>query len=214
VTRLLDLFCGEGGASRGYHDAGFDVVGVDLKPKRGYAYEFHQADALEFLAEHGHEFDAVHASPPCHDNTTLKALSGLDGTGWLLGATRTALAALGRPWVLENVPGSDMAPMTMLCGSMFGLAAAGRILKRHRWFETSFFMLSPPDQCAGRAVGGVYGTGGGGRMTRGYKFHPAEAKQAMGIDWMTRAGLSQAIPPQYTRYLSAGLLDQLAQPAA
>lgn len=93
--RLLDLFCCQGGAARGYADAGFDVVGVDITPQPRYPFEFHQGDALEFLAEHGAEFDAVHASPPCHDHGSLKSLSGLNGTGWLLAATRDALTELG-----------------------------------------------------------------------------------------------------------------------
>jgi DNA (cytosine-5)-methyltransferase 1 len=212
--RLLDAFCCEGGAGMGYHQAGFEVVGIDVEPQPRYPFEFHQGDAIAYIREHGHEFDAIHASPPCHDKTALKALSGLDGTGWMLGATRKALIATGRPYVLENVPGADMAPLVLLCGSMFGLGAAGRILRRHRWFETSFWMLTPPDQCSGKSIGGVYGTGGGGQMTRGYKFHPAEAAEAMGIDWMSRAGRSQAIPPAFTQFLAAGLVDQIQESAA
>jgi DNA (cytosine-5)-methyltransferase 1 len=198
----------------GYHQAGFEVVGVDIEPQPRYPFEHHQADALEFLVEHGHEFDVIHASPPCHDHTALAARSGEDGTGWLLQATRAALVKLGRPWVLENVEGSDMHPMLLLCGSMFGLGANGRILRRHRWFDASFWELSPTDACSGRSIGGVYGTGGAGQMTRGYKFHPDEARKAMGIDWMSRRELSQALPPAYTSWLGDLLMVHLRQEAA
>ena len=211
--RLLDLFCGAGGASRGYELAGFDVTGVDIVDQPRYPYRFVRADALDHLAylgEIGECYDAYAASPPCHDHCPLRHRTGLvHNTGWLLGATRTALRATGRPFVLENVPGAPLRPDVVLCGSMFGLAAAGRVLRRHRWFELhgGGLMLTPPDQCAGARIGGVYGTGGGGQNTRGYKFPPALARQAMGIDWMTVRELSQAIPPAYTEYLGAALLD-------
>lgn len=212
--RLGDLYCCQGGAAVGYQRAGFDVIGVDINPQPRYPYEFHQGDALEFLAEHGHEFDAIHASPPCHDATAMRSLSGLNGTGWMLEATRQALIRTGKPYVLENVPGAEMQPLVVLCGSMFNLGADGRILRRHRWFETTAFMLTPPDDCAGRPIGGVYGTGGGGQMTRGYKFTPESAGRALAIDWMNRYGLSQAIPPAYTEFIGHQLMDQLKECAA
>jgi DNA (cytosine-5)-methyltransferase 1 len=31
--KLLDLYCGAGGASKGYQRAGFYVVGVDINPQ-------------------------------------------------------------------------------------------------------------------------------------------------------------------------------------
>lgn len=214
MPRLLDLFCCQGGASAGYRQAGWDVTGVDIEPQPRYPFAFVQADALEYLAEHGHEYDAIHASPPCHDHNALKSLSGTDGTGWLLVASRKAIAATGKPYVLENTPGAPMAPQVVLCGSMFNLRAGRRLLRRHRWFETSVYVLTPPDACAGRLVGGAYGTGGGGQQTRGYKFTAAEAIEAMGIDWMTTAGRSQALPPAYTEFLGAALLAQLGERAA
>ena len=213
--RLLDAYSCQGGAGMGYHLAGFDVVGVDSKPQDRYPFEFHQGDALEFIAEHADDFDAFHASPPCHDHSALRSRTGLDhGTGWLLDATRQLFESIGKPYVIENVPGAVMAPQVILCGSMFNLGAAGRVLRRHRHFETSTYVLCPPDQCSGRRIGGVYGTGGGGQMTRGYKFTPTEAAEAMGISWMDTYGRSQALPPAYCEFLGAALLADVAGVAA
>lgn len=214
--RLLDLFCCEGGAARGYADAGFEVIGVDIEPQPRYPYEFHRGDATAWPLD---GFDAVHASPPCHDHSDLADRTGRDhGTAWMLPHTIERLRASGLPFVVENVAGhrvkQHMDGAVMLCGSMFGLGAVDggyyRILKRHRLFVTSLPVLTPPDRCSGRAVGGVYGDGGAGQQTRGYRFHTEQARDAMGIDWMTGDGRSQAIPPAYTRFLGEQLMNVLA----
>src|SRR4051812_48163082 len=106
--KLLDTCCGGGGASLGYHQAGFDVVGVDIEPQPNYPFEFHRADALEFVDAWGWRFDAYHASTPCHDWSDLSALSGLDGSAWLLDEVRSRFVATGKPYVLENVEGAPM----------------------------------------------------------------------------------------------------------
>jgi DNA (cytosine-5)-methyltransferase 1 len=208
---LLDLFCCQGGAAKGYHDAGFDVVGIDIDPQPRYPFEFHQADALEFLTAHGDEFDVWHGSPPCHDHSALAALVGANGTGWLLAATRTAFRKLsrGRPWVIENVPGAAMRRDLTLCGSMFDLRTY-----RHRWFEFSDPMLPPQLQHPRHRVltddhkrrtgweAGLHTTVTG-NVTLDI------ASTALGIDWMDVEGLPQAIPPAYTRVVGAHLLDLL-----
>ncbi|WP_280186243.1 MULTISPECIES: DNA cytosine methyltransferase [Nocardia] len=209
--RLLDLFCCAGGAGMGYQRAGFEVVGVDIEPQPNYPCEFHQGDALEFLAEHGHKFDAVHASPPCQDHSPLKSRAGLKGTGWLLDATLDLLAAQPAPWIVENVMGADMRADIVLCGTMFGLrtyrhrqftldpripwlpavpwhpnhTVKASTKKRRRDFEAGMFISVTGD------VGSWVG--------------PA----CMGIDWMTGNELSQAIPPAYTEHLGRFLLDYL-----
>jgi DNA (cytosine-5)-methyltransferase 1 len=209
--RLLDLYCCQGGAARGYHDAGFEVVGVDINPQPRYPYEFHQGNALHFLLTHWREFDAVHASPPCHDHSALSARSGFNYTGWLLAATREALQAFPMPWVIENVPGAPMRTDVRLCGAMFGLRTY-----RHRWFELSDPMCPPLLEHPAHRV-----------LTDGHKRRAGWdaglntsvtgdvtvdiASEALGIDWMDAAGLAQAIPPAYTHVIGAHLLEQLAR---
>ncbi|HEY4152879.1 MAG TPA: hypothetical protein VGM38_06120, partial [Pseudolysinimonas sp.] len=175
--------------------------------------EFHQADALDYLEKHGHEFDAIHASPPCHDHSALHSVTGDDGSGWLLGATRELLVSIGRPWVIENVAGSALPNSLRLCGTQFGLRAhskqRGEVwLRRHRLFESSTFLMAPGEHsCSGRQIIGVYGHGDGGG--RGWKGSFVDRQAAMGIDWMRREELSQAIPPAYTEWIGAQLMAAL-----
>jgi DNA (cytosine-5)-methyltransferase 1 len=211
--RLLDLFCGAGGCSVGYHRAGFDVVGVDSKPMPRYPFEFHQADAMTYPLD---GFDVIHASPPCQDWSQMHRnyQAPSHGTGSLLIDTLRRLRAQEVPWVVENVVGAPLLSAITLCGASFGLGVAGWDLNRHRLFEASFFMLAPPCQHRrGKSIG-VYGNGTNAwhRKKLGRNIGRAEARQAMGIDWMTRKELNQAIPPAYTEYIGAQLLDQLAAP--
>ena len=219
--KLLDLFCGGGGAGMGYSRAGFDVVGVDHLPQPRYPFEFIQAGALEYVAEHGHEYDAIHASPPCLYYSRLRHLPWLrDRIYWRsIPPSRQALIATGRPWVLENVEdaGWDMPESITLCGQMFNLP-----LFRHRRWETPFLMLQPPHEkhhsvlAPGRASLSKRHAGQDGfkeinrRSIAGHiAGHIAGAKQAgfnMGIDWMKRDELTQAIPPAYTEYIGRALL--------
>lgn len=217
--RLLDLFCGAGGCSVGYERAGFEVVGVDLHPQPNYPFFFVQADALEVLADYEampgwiDTFDVIHASPICQGNSTLRYFNPTKYAD-LITPTRELLQLLGKPWVIENVPGSPMRPDVILCGEMFGLA-----VQRHRWFELSSgppAALVHPCVHPGRPVG-VYGHGqfyweGGEKKWRNVT--RAEASTAMGIDWMGRAELSQAIPPAYTEWIGVQLMAHLEASAA
>ena len=213
--RLLDLFCGAGGAAMGYHRAGFDVVGVDINPQPRYPFEFHQGDAMTWPLD---GFGAIHASPPCHDHSTVtghnRKAKGEKGTGWMLAATVDRLVGNGTPWVVENVDTADM-PVSVyvirLCGSSFGLD-----VRRHRRFATNIPILAPP--CAHhwqtprfrsldsrRPVDSLASVVG----VHGHLNYPGEAElrnAAMGIDWMNTAELAQAIPPAYTEYLGRQLL--------
>lgn len=214
--RLLDTYCKAGGASMGYHLAGFDVVGVDIDPQPHYPFEFMQADALDVLADLDFMsgFDAVAGSPPCQAYTDLAARTGKTYPD-LLAATRERMQATGLPYVIENVEGAPLRAPLWLCGTEFGLKAVTREgtvrwLRRHRGFETNFFVMGAGGcNCAGKRIGGVYGVGGGGPQTRGHKFRLAEGREAMGIDWMTQAELSQAIPPAYTLHIGEQLLSHI-----
>jgi len=208
--RLLDLFCGAGGAAAGYHRAGFDVVGVDIAPQPNYPFEFVQADALEMAEGARADFDAIHASPPCQAYSTMGQRfpeTQADHPD-LIAPTRALLEQSGLPYVIENVMGArrEMHSPYRLCGSSFGLR-----LQRHRLFETNFPMLVPQCQHTGDEIP-VYGKLDGRRLwTRsdGSELRSArtlaEASDAMGIDWMTWDELTQAIPPAYTEHIGSYL---------
>jgi DNA (cytosine-5)-methyltransferase 1 len=202
--RLLDLFCGAGGAGMGYHRAGFEVVGVDINSQPNYPFEFHQADALIWPLE---GFDAIHASPPCQAFSDLRHRTDGEYPD-LVAATRERLLLTGVPYVIENVEGAPLINPVRLCGSAFGLGANGRQLRRHRLFESNVPIMVPSCQHRGQPVG-VYGTGGGGQMTRGYKGTPEEYREAMEIDWATRAEIAQAIPPIYAVFIGGYLMGAL-----
>lgn len=214
--KLLDLFCGEGGCSAGYTAAGFDVFGVDLWPKPRYPYPFHQGDALEYLTAHGHEYDVIHASPPCKSENPLRHLHDVEHPD-LLTPTLAALRAQSLPWVVENVSGTEKLPgALMLCGAAFGLGAkcedgVWRPLKRHRLFESSVFLMGNGCACSGATPVGVYGHGGGmSNVGLGqWQASAAVANEALGTPWMSRAGSSQAIPPAYTQFIGEQLLAAL-----
>ncbi len=214
--RLLDLFCGAGGAAMGYHRAGFDVVGVDITAQKNYPFRFVQEDAIRVLdawLEMGglaEEFDAIHASPPCQDHMATPHRK--HGTGWLLPATRELLERSGLPWVIENVPSAPMRPDFKLCGCMFGLPG----LRRERWFETSWhgFALALHHNHDDPTISVVgHGTPSWVRQKLGRNPTIHEYRAAMGIDWMNRDELSQAIPPAYTELIGAQLLQHVMNAA-
>jgi DNA (cytosine-5)-methyltransferase 1 len=202
ALRLLDLFCGAGGAAMGYHRAGFEVVGVDMKPQKHYPFEFHCADAFAFLEQHGHEFDAIHASPPCQAYSTVS--SNEKEYPDLYAGIRTQLEALSKPWVMENVIGAPYRWGTVLCGSMFGM-----VVRRHRNFETSWLILSPL-RCdhAGPRPKTVTGKSGGvaKHSDKGVR---EEWPTYMQMPWATPDECTQAIPPAYTEWLGKRLLEAL-----
>jgi len=204
--RILDLFSCAGGAGMGYSRAGFDVVGVDIEAQPRYPFEFHQADALEFLTEHGHEFDAIHASPPCQAYTPLGALHPHKEYPDLVDATRDALNELGKPYVIENVMAAplDRSRSIVLCGGMFGLRTY-----RHRRFESNF-TLEPPVhpkhviRTATKRRRELWAQGWHVSITGDVGTYVGP--EAMGIDWMTLVELSQAIPPAYTAFVGSQLM--------
>ena len=210
--RLLDLFCGAGGAAMGYHRAGFDVVGVDIAPQPNYPFEFVQADAVAMLHSSDcigwwRTFDAIHASPPCQFYSRSMAMHDRTVHPDLIADVRRALIFKGIPWVIENVPGAPLQNAVMICGSGLGM----RRIRRHRLFEASFPMFGVP--CAhgqNRDLLNVTGHSESGRRRRvGPGWLAADKYDAMGIDWMNRDELSQAIPPAYTEHVGVQLLAHL-----
>lgn len=211
--RLLDLFCGAGGAAAGYFRAGFHVTGVDLAPQPRFPLAFFQADALEYLTAHGERFDAVHASPPCQAYSVTAARTGLDYPR-LIEPVRRLLVELGRPYVIENVIGAPLHEPLLLCGSMFDLRAGERQLRRHRLFECSFPVVQPSCVHEGQSLG-VYGGGTtyreSGARHGGYQGTVVERQEAMGAAWMVREEINEAIPPAYTQFIGRALLAHLGR---
>lgn len=203
VLKALDLFCGAGGVSMGLHRAGYEVTGIDIKPQKNYPFRFIQADALQPPVSL-QDFDFIWASPPCQAHTSLKSMWNAKEHPNLIPPTRALLQASGRPWCMENVPGAPLEFSIMLCGSMFDLGWEDAELRRHRLFETSVPLLAP--QCSHRKprVIGVYGGHGRDRRRKvNTQDYPTEARRiAMGIEWMTGAELSQAIPPAYSEFIA------------
>jgi DNA (cytosine-5)-methyltransferase 1 len=205
----------------GYYRAGFDVVGVDIEPQPHYPFEFVQGDAIEYIREHGREFDVIHASPPCQRFSVMTKRWGDDMTEShinLIPVTRAALRRTGKPYIIENVEGAraELVRPIMLCGTMFGLELDdGSQLRRHRYFECWGFEPGLTSPCWHNNTQSVLVAGHtGGRSTRdGRIFHTVgDRKAVMGIDWMTNQELTQAIPPAYTEWIGKQLLVQLALP--
>lgn len=216
--RLLDLFCGAGGAAVGYHRAGFDVVGVDIVKQPHYPFTFRLADALAVLRAplggllREGDFDAIHASPPGQPYSTARNRFPSESEG-LIPEVRRLLERCGVPWVVENVPGalSAMRSPVALTGEMFGLR-----VHRPRLFESNVMLLVPARSRRQRDPVAVYGKHDGRRLwTRkdGSELRCAslvEAQEAMGMDWADWHGTKEAIPPAYTEYIGRQLLEVLA----
>ncbi len=207
--RLLDLFCGAGGAGEGYRRAGFDVTGVDIKPQKNTPYRVIHGDALEYLEAHGAEYDAIHASPPCQACSKAAQAQRNQGKVYpdLIAATRCSLEKIGKLWIIENVPGSPMRPDFKLCGCQFRLD-----IRRERWFETSWNALVLTASCQHPyPVVSVVGHGTPAWVRQKLGFNPAikRYRSAMGIGWMNRNELSQAIPPAFTEYIGRFLMETM-----
>ena len=197
----------------GYSRAGFDVVGVDIEAQPLYPFEHQIGDALAFLEANGNEFDAVHGSPPCQKFITGGLVKGRADRPDLLTPMRELMIKLGKPWIIENVPGAPMRADAMLCGSMFGLT-----LRRHRLFETSFGPVLTPSCNHRGKVCGVYGhmhgKRGGWVNAKGVStMMPSTLENwrtSIGAPWMDAAGLAQSIPPDYTEFMGRALLRSMA----
>lgn len=221
--RLLDLFCGAGGAGMGYHRAGFDVVGVDIKPQPHYPFPFILGDALDvmnrmflgekFLASDGKwygidDFDGIHASPPCQAYSMAGQQWRSAGKKYpdLVEATRSSLIASGKPYIIENVPGAPLINPVLLNGAMFD-----KTLNRRRLFECSFdvpFRLIPKDRPSRFRMGRPVKEGD--QITPvGHFSNIPYARKVMETPWMTGQEMTQAIPPAYTEFIGKELMKVL-----
>lgn len=214
--RILDLFCCAGGAGTGYKQAGFDVVGVDINHQPNYPFKFILADALKLDLEFLASFDAIHASPPCQSYSDLAKRNG-NADAWprLIEPVRDLLVRSDRPYIIENVEGSPLLNPVVLCGTMF----TGLRVLRHRLFEANFPIVPPlhgkhpkvhtfdkRKSHFGKTdewVDFVQVTGGGNCTV-------AAAREAMGIDWMTKNEINEAIPPAYTKLIGKQLIQYLS----
>jgi DNA (cytosine-5)-methyltransferase 1 len=209
--KLLDLFCGAGGASMGYHLAGFEVVGVDLNPQPNYPFQFVRADALTFPLD---GFDAVVGSPPCPGYSKVTAFHRGARTKHplLVEPLRERFQASGLPYVIENVEGAPLHDPLLLCGTMFGLRSI-----RHRLFESNIPLVAPhhPDLCTEHLVR----CAGPAAIPKGYEYwsigghfgqKDRAQREGLGIDWMmTVDEIKNAIPPAYTRWIGEQLVRVL-----
>jgi len=231
---ILDLFCGAGGASMGYHKAFPDaeIVGVDNVPQPNYPFEFIQMDVMDPDFDFDFDifsFDLIHASPPCQAYSTLSYAPGAKTYPTMVEATRALMEANDVPWVIENVPGAPLREPFQLCGTSFGLTTGALgitwELRRHRIFETSFDVWAPP-VCSHRYKAiGVYGDlsnaprpnnpnrrrpfNDDGTPANDWKAGFMMAGDVMGIDWMTPGELVEAIPPAYTEWIGNQLTGLL-----
>ena len=213
--KLLDLFCCAGGAGVGYSKAGFDVIGVDIKPQPNYPLPFIQTDALSLDPKFIALFDAIHASPPCQSYSDLAKRNG-NADAWprLVEPVRDLLIRSGLPYVIENVEGAPLLNPVVLCGTMF----PGLRVLRHRLFEANFPIVPPTHKKHPKVhtfdrrkshfgktdewKDYVQVTGGGNCTL-------AAARHAMGIDWMTKKEINESIPPAYSKLVGEQLLRHL-----
>lgn len=206
--RVLDLFCGAGGAAMGLHQAWphAEITGVDIRPQKRYPFSFVKADAMTYPLE---GYDFIWASPPCQYYSAGAARwQTSDKHPDLIAAIRERILATGTPYVIENIipAGYQLRDPLMLCGTMFNLGVF-----RHRFFEASFLRLVPPHQPHEGEIGdGTYhtvtGHAGGSSARDGWKNGGTEEwRKAMGIDWMIGNELAEAIPPAYSRFFAEGL---------
>jgi DNA (cytosine-5)-methyltransferase 1 len=210
---VLDLFSGSGGAAVGYRLAGYRVICIDsdLRHAKALAWlgiEFHCLDWAEGLRRFGHLAVLVHASPPCqHYSKASTCRPGLAAKyPDLVGPVRRALVKLGKPFVIENVPGAPLRDPIVLCGTMFGLGAHfpphGRVeLQRHRLFESPL-PIAAPGPCDHQVTAiRIFGHGRPGNSHLTGPGYAQASREAMGIGWMSREALDEAIPPAYTEHI-------------
>lgn len=208
---LLDLFCAAGGSAMGYHQAGFQIVGVDINHQKNYPFQFIQSDVFDFLDKYHYQIikkvNAIHASPPCQAYSQTRFINPNKSYSNLIPKTREYLIKLGIPYVIENVPKAPLINPITLCGTMFSLKVF-----RHRCFESNFYI--PPiqhNEHKGKTKNSSLYSDPNSEFicVVGNMFLVSEARKAMEINWMIGKELSQAIPPSYTKYIGKYLMQEV-----
>ncbi|MFF0397435.1 SAM-dependent methyltransferase [Streptomyces sp. NPDC005248] len=206
ALRVLDTYCCQGGAGKGYSDAGATVTGIDKDPQPRYPFTFIQGDAIAYIREYGAEFDFIHASPPCQHDSDCQRIQGNTHPD-LIGPTRDALNSTGRPWVIENVRGAlpKFRNPVLLCGAMFGLETY-----RHRYLETGGgFTLTqphhPPHTVPQAKMGRPVPPGHYGQYVGNFSGVQA-ARHVLGVPWMNRDGIRECVPPAYAEWIGRAFL--------
>lgn len=203
--RVLDLFCGAGGAAMGLHQAwpDADITGIDIEEQPNYPFRFIRRDATTLTLDDLIQYDFGWASPMCQKHSWSARrwkkvwACQIESTRKLFMSAQDI--AWDMPYVIENVVGAPLVTPFRLCGLMFGLKVI-----RHRLFECNFVLPEGvPDhpKCSGAiASGAAYTVAGHGAESKSYKY--ADWAEAMGINWMTKQELTQAVPPAYSRYIA------------
>ena len=206
--KLLDLYCCEGGAGYGFQQAGFHVTGVDLEDQPRHNGSFIKSDAIEYLLDNFMDYDFIHASPPCQKYSKSSMQFRILGKSYpdLISATRKALISTGKPYSIENVPGSPLINPIVLCGTMFGIPTY-----RHRLFETNWILNQPihPLHLAKNAKMGRKIKEGEFIQYVGHFSGVKLVQDFTGCHWMSQYGLAQSIPPQYTKYIGQQFLKTI-----
>lgn len=211
---LLDLYSCQGGATRGYQQAGFTVHGVDIDAQPRYIGDaFTQADVIPFLTDNldwiRQTFTFVHASPPCQLDSDCQRIMGREHPD-LIEPTRELLDKTGLPYVIENVGGATpkLQQPIELCGLMFGMTRT----YRHRYFEAGGNWTLPQPHHPQHETP---------QVKMGRPARNGEVIQAVGnfsgvnivrtewnVPWMNRDGIREAIPPAFARYIGQQWLAQ------
>lgn len=205
MPKLLDLYCGGGGAGYGYQQAGFDVTGVDINPQPKHKGNFIQADAIQYLISYGHLYDVIHASPPCQAYSIAAMQFRNQGKQYpdLIQTTRHYLIQSGKPYIIENVPNSPLLNPIILCGTMFDIRTY-----RHRLFESNLYIEQPhhPQHIHPNTPMGRKPKPNEFIQYVGHFSGVKEVQEMTGLTWLGQKELAQSIPPQYTKYIGEYIL--------
>lgn len=203
--KLLDLYCGAGGAAVGLVQAGFpvkNVVGVDIEPQPDYPFKFVQKDVMDLDESFLEGFDLIWASPPCQAFSNASASARQQGKVYpdLIAKTRNLLINSNTPYCMENVVQAPIRRDFILCGTMFK-----KKFIRHRKFEIWGFevekLLHPHHHTVKLIEKCGYATMAGNGQGKGVSSLLAW-QRAMDIFWTeNKHSIAEAVPPCYSKYI-------------